>query len=468
MKKIFKNFLSIGFASIVGQLITFLTMTYYAQVLGKNLFGNVTLIQQIMLYFSTLVLFGLQTYSVRHISCNKDKIEEFLGDIIVFRLLVSVISFIIIIILSFFIKKDFEFQTILILFGFTLFPMALNIDWFFNGIEVMKHNAIYTLIKNIAPSSIIFIIIKINCNVIIIPIATFVGLFLGFVYQYYILIFKLKMKIKVTLSYNRFKKYLYIGIPFLTSGLLSMINNNCDKIILGFTRSPDELGIYQAAYIFISFFINVEGLLFTPVFPSFSKHYYNKNFNELQNICEFTAKIIVMVVTPLLVGGIILSKEIILLFYKVSYIDAYKPFIVLLVYVFILFIREIYAYELNAWGFEKIYLKVIFTSSMINLILNLILTPIYGYMVAAFITAITEMINLIFMRIKTRTVIKTKEFNYILKIIPFTAIMGIMAVGMKLLSVPLVINIAISASCYVFLVLKSKYVNLKCISEILK
>ncbi|SHJ61346.1 Membrane protein involved in the export of O-antigen and teichoic acid [Clostridium cavendishii DSM 21758] len=466
MRKIIKNFLSIGFAGILGQLITFLAMAYYARVLGKSIFGYVTLAQQMMLYFTTIVLFGLQTYGMREIAKSKDKLEEILGDIIIFRLVVAVFSFLVLLLLSFIIKKGVDFQIVFLLFGLMLFPTALNIDWFFNGIEVMKHNAIYTLIKNIIPAIIIVLVINYNRNVFIIPIATVIGLFIGFIYQYYILIYKMKIKISINTNFEKFKKYFYIGIPFLASAILSMINNNCDKIILGFTVSDAELGLYQAAYTFISFFINVEGLIFTPVFPSFSKYYYGEKLRELNEICDFTAKTIIMVVMPLLIGGVLLSREIIVKFYGGDFGDAYKPFIVLLVYIFILFIREIYAYELNAWGFEKYYLKIIFISSMMNLFLNLLITPKYGYMAAAFITTITEIINLVFMRMKSRSIIKTKEMIYMFKILPFSISMGILVFIMKRYNINLFVNIAISSVFYFALVIKFKYIDLNFIKRL--
>lgn len=465
MKKILKNFLSIGCASVLSQLISFLCVSYYAKVLGVTVFGEITLAQQIILYFTTFTMFGIQTYATRYLVKNKDKVNETAGKIIMFRFIIAALSFVMVCLISPLLKKGAEFSTILILFGTTLFPIALNIDWLFNAFEDMKHNGIFTIFKNILPAIIIFLCINKNKDYSIIPIATFIGGALGFIYQFIVAKVKYKVKFIFKLNFKDIKYLCMIGMPFLLSSMLSMINNNADKIILGVTGHDYALGIYQSAYVFISFIISLIGLLFTAIFPSMSLLYYNKEKDKLNTLCYITTKIVSVISVPLCIGGILLSKDIINLFYGSKYEEAYKPFIILMVYILIIFIREIYGYELNAWGMEKKYLKIVAVSSILNLILNIILTPRYGYMCAAIITLLTELINFISMRKCARTVEKVKDYKEVMKAFPASIIMGIFILILKFFDINVLIIILIGTLVYVMLTLLFKVIT---VSEIKK
>ncbi len=74
-------------------------------------------------------------------SRNKGSIKEFKGNesligyVTSIRFIVAILGFIVILAISFIINKGTDFRNILIIYGVTLFPIALNIDWF---IQVFK------------------------------------------------------------------------------------------------------------------------------------------------------------------------------------------------------------------------------------------------------------------------------------------------------------------------------------------
>ena len=460
MNKLIKNFLSVSVSNLIGQLFTFVIVIYYSGIIGKYNFGKITLAQQILLYFTMIVLFGIQTYGTRIVSADRENAYKKAGEIITFRLVISLICFAVICLSTFVINKDINFKVIFVIFGLTLIPTALNIDWVFNGLQEMQHNAIYNLCKNIIPCIIIFIFLKSENNMYIIPIAIFIGLSIGVIYQYIIFFIADKGKFELRFNKDIVLKYSRYGMPFLMSGFFSMINNNADKIIMGFTRTEGELGIYQAAYIFISFLINVAAIIFTPVFPLLIKYFHEDKKEELRRICDGTSKLVAFTVVPIFVGGIILSKDIILL-YKKEYFQAYEPLRILLFYILILFIREIYGYQLNAYKLEKEYLKIIIISSVANLVFNIILIPKYGMIAAAWVTTLTELINLIFMRRCARRVVRTTDISYIGKAFVPAGIMGLGILGLKWINMNVIVIILISIVVYGVFAVITKVINLQ-------
>ncbi len=145
-----------------------------------------------------------------------------------------------------------------------------------------------------------------------------------------------------------------------------MVNGNIDKIILGASNSRfGELGIYQAAYNFINFIITFIGVLFLPLFPYLVRS-YSEGKEKIKRTIKLVMKVVLMITIPISFGGFILADKIILLFYNEQYSPAIEPLKILMIYIFIISIREVYAYSLNAFGLEKKYLKVVGISATIE------------------------------------------------------------------------------------------------------
>lgn len=440
-------------------LFAFLSSIYYVKVLSSNGYGNIATIQAIMIYITLAVLYGLQTYGTREISKNKNSVNIVAGNIIFFRILILLVSYVFIFLLTAIFIKDYEFKWLFVFYALTLLPSALNLDWVFIGLQKMHYNATYNIIRNLLPFILSVIFIKKNSDIYLIPVVVFIGLTLGLLYQLYIFYVKEKLRLKPELNLHTIHKYIFIGSPFLISGVLATINLNADRLIISFTRGKTQAAIYAVAYLVISFLMNVVVIIFTPVMPSFINLFHKREFGKLSILGNNVAKIIVLVAFPMVFGGIILSEDIINLFKK-EYSSASAPFSILLLYILILFMRELYGYGLNAWNMEKEYLKIVIISSVTNLVCNLALTPIYGMKAAAIITVLSEIINYILMRRQAKSVMNVKYSLYIVKVIPSLAVMLFFVAILKYYNVNVIVNILVAMFSYIVSIFLTKYISI--------
>lgn len=413
MNKVLKNFMSTSVANIIGQLIGFLSITYYSKVLLEYNYGMISFAQTFILYFTAFVLFGIQTFGIKLVVNKEKEYEELTSELFSFRLVIATFCLIICFILAFLVSDDSKFPPILILWSFILIPTSLNFDWFFSGIQDMKHNAIYNLFKTVVPAIIIFAFVKNKNDIYIVPIAMVLGVVLGGIY-YVIILRKHKIKIRFTISRELFNSYFKMGIPFVLSGLLSMVNGNIDKLILGLDKSRyEQLATYQAGYNFVNFIVTFIGVIFLPLFPYIVRS-YSRGKSEISKTLKIVSKVVLLITIPIAIGGFLTAEDIISFFYHGEYQGAALPFKILMLYIFIFSVREVYAYSLNGFGLEKKYLKIIGVSAFFNFLLNAIFTPRYGYVIAAIITTFTEVINLVFMR---REITKIASFSMVKEVI---------------------------------------------------
>jgi O-antigen/teichoic acid export membrane protein len=460
INKVAKNFLSISFANLISQVLTFLVVAYYAHILSPSEFGDLSTVQALMLYFTMFVMLGLQTYGTREVSKSEANINSTVGNIALLRIIAFFISYIMLFSFGFLNKGNTVFNNLLLLYGITLLPSSLNLEWVFSGLQEMQHNAIYNLIKNILPCILIFIFFKQKEQIYLIPIFTSIGLFAALIYQLYIYYINKSFKFLIKPKLENSLRYIKYGLPFMISGILAMINCNVDRIVIRFTRSAWEAGVYSAGYNIIMFLTNIVTLIFIPFFPLLIKFYHTKELDKLKKVIDNIVRIIALVAFPIFVGGALLSKEIILLLFGKKYIEGYVSFSILMIYILILFIREIYGYCLNAWDLEKRYLKIVFISSMVNLVLNLIFTRYYGMNIAAIITVLSEIINLLLMRRFANNVLKIQVLKQFENTLIPTIIMGAAILLIKYFNINVLVNIFAAIIIYFATVIKFKYISI--------
>ncbi|MCD3364065.1 flippase, partial [Clostridium botulinum D/C] len=169
-----------------------------------------------------------------------------------------------------------------------------------------------------------------------------------------------------------------------------------------------------------------------------------------------------------LLGGIILSKEIIVLLFGQKYVEAYIPFVILLIYILILFMRENYGYSLNAWNKENEYLKSVVISALTNLILNLIFIPMYGIIAAAMTTLVSEILNFFIMRKYSIKIVKTNYITNFIKVIIPVVLMGSVVWGLKYLHINVVINIVLAIVVYFIAIIITRYVTIDQLKSFVK
>lgn len=471
MNKVAKNAIVVISSSILAQFLAFLTTSFCGKRLGETAFGELTTVQSIITYFTLFVLFGLQTYGTREIAKDKSGIKTVVGDILVFRIILFIISFVLIAVVALCIWKfnhDGVLAILLALYGLTLLPMAMSIDWVYSGLQKMEYNSVYNVLKSGVPFVLVYIFLKEKTQLYYIPLFTALALIIGVMFQFYGYFFKERLQVKVRLNKRTMLGYINFGLPFVISGLLAMINGNVDRVVIYFSRGSAEAGIYASGYNIIFFLINVVGMIFIPIFPVMISYFHENSKEKLCELMDKTSKILAAFIIPVALGGIILSKQLITLLYDKTYVSAYISFSILLAYVVILFFRELYGYGLNAFNLERKYVKAVAVSAIVNLGLNLVLTPKYGMNIAAIITLASEIINFVMMKQYAKEIIVVSNMKNIVRALFPSLLMAAITLLLKYNNINIIMNIVISAAMYCLFIFITKYITMGEIKSLLR
>ena len=125
--------------------------------------------------------------------------------------------------------------------------------------------------------------------------------------------------------------------------------------------------------------------------PKFSELYANKKMDDFKKIIHQSTKLIFWTSTPILILFLLFPSFFLGLFGE-EYIIGKTVLILLVISQFITSCSGSVGYILQMTGKQKTFQHIIFSSAIINILLNFILVPIYGITGAA----ISSLISLIF------------------------------------------------------------------------
>lgn len=468
MNKIFKNFLAILSGNITGKVLFFLFSIIIARAFGEEVFGSVNFANSIISYFLMISSMGLQTYAIIRIAKNTDEKENLFNKILSTRIILGIVSTILLIGIISSVNLAEENRTMTLLYGSIIITNALNIDWYFNAIQKMKYISFSIMIQNSVSliSLGIIYLFNISRSIYIIPMCIFIGNISSIIYSFIIALRDVKFKFTISLKESWY--FIQKSFPFFFSGVFATINCNLDTILIGIIHTNLQVGLYSAAYKVINILVVGIAIIFTPVYPVIIELISSNKLEKFNTLMINLKKIILIIVIPLVMGGIILRADIITLLFSNMYVRASDAFGILLLYIGLLYYREIYGYTLNASGKQKVYMKIVSISATMNILLNIVIIPKYGIEGAAFTTVISEIINITLMRYFSKKIIKDKiNFKILIKIIIATIIMCFGTFVLKSVHINILLNLGISIIIYLIAIFMLHILSIKEIKGLL-
>ena len=432
---------SLGFAMInkFGGLILTIIL---ARLLLPELFGLYSLVLSVVVIVVILADFGTDVTAIRYISKaleenNKEKARS------IFRFLFKIKSLMILI--SIIIVLTIAKPLSQIIFNKPLLFWPLIFSCFYIFAESLKSFfgtpfAAKKDIKVLLPVELIFQASKIVLSFIAISMLSYElkvsGIFLAFAISGFLFlaleIFFLIKKDKELilgklLKINRQKILNYIGFAGI-AGITLIFFGSIDTLMLGKFVDAEYLGYYRVALglvVSISAILPFTGTLL-PIFTQIHNRRLDRGFQK-------SFGYLIILIIPMSIGMMFISKHIILLIYGKEYLPAASSLLVLSILIVISPLISLYSTMFQAQEKPKILAKFMTISLVMNILLNYTLIKIlltisqeYAILGAGIATVISNVFFLGVLVSKTKSQFKIKiDKKIILKSIFSTIIMAI-------------------------------------------
>jgi O-antigen/teichoic acid export membrane protein len=268
----------------------------------------------------------------------------------------------------------------------------------------------------------------------------------------------IRSKIKTV---HEYKELLAFSMPLFFSGIFLKIMSSIDTFFLGYMKTTVDVGIYNAV-LPLAASLGIFLIAFSQMFyPIMSELHAKKQHTELARTYSIVLRWIFMLSFPVMILSLLFPKYILSILFGTNYATGATAFTILIVAYFIDVITGPAVRILMTLKKTKLIFYINAIVMILNVVLNIILIPLYGITGAAIATGISIVLREI---IIFNTARKYIQFGYKLKSYfkyTLSAILPVLLIypAMKLITISIIslmVAVAVFFGLYLLLLLLFK------------
>lgn len=395
-KRVAKNTLWLFGQAITGRLLSFLLIIYLARKLGDLNFGTFSFANAFVQIFIIIADLGISSLIIREVARDRENANKYLANGFFVKIILSLLTFGIIFILANILRCSSDTKAVIYLIGLCNILESLGnlFGSFFNAFEKMEYLFLTEIAEKVFLVLFCFIFLSIGYGLTMVAaLYLFSGVF--YLILNIILLSKkigrLSFKVNIGFALDLFRK----SLPFALGGLLLMFYYYIDAVMLGKMKGEQVVGWYSAGYHLCIALGIISSVFLNAIFPVMSR-VFKTSKDSLRNIYEKCFKYLLALGIPISVGGVILGRRIILLFYGNNYFNSILPFQLIVSVIVFSYINSLFGYFLTSADRLGDRNKIFAISAFTNAGLNFVLIPRYSYAGAAIATIASEILFCIF------------------------------------------------------------------------
>lgn len=393
VKRIVKNILYLTVGEMASKAQLFLLAILIARYLGSGQFGNYSFAFSFTVLFHVIADIGLNRMLARDLPREKEKLGEYMYNIISLKIILSTIALASIYLIINLTQITTEVKTLVYLAGLYMicesyYTLFRNI---FIAFEESEFEAQVIILEKIIIIILGYIVLVNEIGLFWLMIAYLVGGIIRNIVGLTVVLVKFKPKFEM--NPQTFWPFIMRAYPFCLTNLLAVIYVKIDITMLLLMKGNDSVGWYSAAYNLIYALMLIPAVFMSAVLPNMTRFYLN-NKNALLKSFELSIKYLIIIAIPLTLGGILVSEKLITIMYGKTFENSIIIFQILLGVVLLYFIKGPLNAALYASNNEKKIMWAYYYGLFTNVTLNFIFIPKWGYLAAGINTVFSEIITL--------------------------------------------------------------------------
>jgi O-antigen/teichoic acid export membrane protein len=389
----------VGITNLIFSLRGLILIPILTKTLGADAYGIWSVVMVTISLLSPLALLGLTSAMIRFLAAEKDKqkIQEGFYSVIfvVFfaGLVLSLVVFLLADSFAITILKDISAAPLIKIASVVILLQALDLASleFFRTFGRMKKYSGLMLLQTFAEVGFVAYFVLSGFGlfgaVVSLLISRGIVLLFGACFIFKEIGFRLP-------KFYGLGNYLKFGLPLVPATLLGWITSSSDQYLIGYFFSPQQVGIYSAAYNIGAIIVLFGAPLQIVLFPTISKLYEEGKDQEMKTYLAYSLKYFLLFAIPAIFGLSILSRQLLLIMTRPEFVaqgTVVLPIVAMGTLFFGLY-GSIFAWILTVAKRTRLIFVFVSVSATVNLILNIIFIPVYGIIAAAITTFIAYVI----------------------------------------------------------------------------
>lgn len=460
-KSITENFIYNMLYQVLVTALPILTTPYIARVLGLHANGIHSYTEGIVTYFMLLGTLGTAIYGTRKIAYernNPHKMTQSTCEIIILRFVllgITLGAYIVGLCINNEYAYIYRIQIINIL------ATALDVSWFFQGVEDFKKVTIRNMIVKFVYVICLFIFIKepddLQWYILLVVGSAFLG---NILMWFYLKDYLVKQAMRKPLElFLHLKGSLALFVPQITNYVYALLDRSMLKWI---TDDTDNVGIYDQAQRLVR---AITAILQSVGYVMLARISNLSSKNDEQGIKQYIRKSMnftLLLAFPIMFGLLGTAEDFIPLFLGKEYLEVIPVLKMLSILVLTMSLNSVLGVQLLiSIGKEQKYAIATTTGAIVNVLVNLVSIPMYGVLGACISSILSECIVFIISFVHAKEYLEFKQIGkdnfvpLISSVFMYILILGVRVVELNI-GVRLAIEVILGAGFYFSMMLISK------------
>ena len=460
--KVLKNYAYNLSYQLLVIILPIITTPYVTRVFSSDDLGTYGYYNSIVTYFILLATLGVANYGTKEISGNRKTIRKNFWGIYTLQLGATILSLTLYILLC--LTFSLMQNPVAYILGLSLLSKGLDISWLFQGLENFRKITVRNITVKLAGVISIFLLIRSSNDL--------------YLYVFLLTTFELLGQLSMWLPAKEFIGKPYLDLMYAKHHLKPVIllflpqiaislYVSLDSTMLGVLASARDVGIYDQALRLVNILLTLVTSLGSVMLPRVSNLLSSGDHKAVNKMHEISFLIYNLVIFPIMAGMLIVNDDFVTFFLGQDFQEARYAIAIMIFRMFFIGWTNIMGIQiLIPHNKNKEFMLSTTIPAIVSVGLNLLLLPKLGYIGAAIVSVLTEVLVWLIQLFYTRSYLREVPIlGSLIKIIISSGVMyGILLFIKQFLNVSAMINVGLyavlGAIIYVSLILIFKVIDL--------
>lgn len=377
--------------TIVTTLFPLITFPYVTRILGVDNIGRYNFASSVISYFLLLAGLGISSYAVREgapLREDKEQFEQFTSEMFSINMISTAVSYVLLVLLVLWVDKIRSYWLLIAVFSLKIFFQTLGVEWLYTLEENYLYITIRSIVFQVVALLLLLAMVRNQNDTVFYVVATVISEggsnVLNFIHSRRYCRLRLTGKID-------WKKHMRPILVLFGMALTISIYVSSDVTMLGFLCGDREVGLYSVSVKIYTILRGVLAAVIVVSIPRVSFVLGHADQAEFRKLAKDIYGTLLSVTLPAIFGLVLLRRQVLLVVSDQTFLGASTSLMILsftmLVFEGAYFWGQVILVPLKQ---ESVVFKGTVCSAILNVVLNLILIPLWGANAAALTTFISE------------------------------------------------------------------------------
>ena len=374
-------------------LFPLITFPYASRIMMADGIGQVNFFNSIISYISLFSCIGIPMYAISEVAKVRNdsvKISVTTVEILVLHAILTIGGYIAVAVICMTVSEVQVNIPLFLILSTTIFFTAIGCEWFYQGTEDFKYVTTRGLIVKTVSVVMLFMFVKTKDDILWYGAYNVIGVLGGNLFNF------IRLRRFVDCNVVRVKdlhpfRHLKPALHIFVYNIIISIYLKLNTVMLGFLKDVIAVGYFTAATKLMYMAMSFSNSLGAVMMPRASNLIAEHKMDEFRSIVQRSYDFIVAISIPLALGLFFTSRSAVLLLCGDSFVHAIFASQIVAINIVSIGISGVIGIQvLYPLGKINIVILCTFLGAVTNVVLNVLLIPVYGHNGTAIAFAVTE------------------------------------------------------------------------------